>query len=143
MPESPESPELTTAASSGPSSDYWDGARDGRLLLQRCVGCGRVRHYPRPLCPGCYSFDVEVFPASGHGSVHSWTVTHQAFDPSVAGEVPYVVVTVDLPEGVRVLGRLVSAGPPQLDMPVRIGFRPGPDGTPVLEVTVVRSGGES
>lgn len=139
----PASPEPTPAARSGPSRDYWEGARDGRVVLQRCAACGRVRHYPRPLCAACYSFEAEAFPASGHGTVHSWTVTHHAFDPSVAGEIPYVLVTVDLPEGVRVLGRLVSADPLQVDMPVRIGFRPGPDGTPRLEVTPVAPGGES
>lgn len=137
------SSEPTPAARSGPSKEYWEGARDGRLVLQRCAVCGRVRHYPRPLCADCYSFEAEAIPASGHGTVHSWTVTHHAFDPSVAGEVPYVLVTVDLPEGVRVLGRLASAGPLQLDMPVRIGFRLGPQGSPLLEVTSVPPGGKS
>ena len=34
---------------------FWDAARDGRLMGQRCEGCGRLRHPPRPMCPHCHS----------------------------------------------------------------------------------------
>lgn len=121
----------------GVSLEYWAGAHDGRLVLQRCVACGMLRHYPQPLCPHCYSFEAEAVSASGNGAVHSWTVAHHAFDPSVADEVPYVLVTVDLQEGPRVLGRLASDDQLRIGMPVRIGFRAGQDGTPRLEVMVV------
>lgn len=125
------------------SSAYWDGARHGHLVLQRCAACGEVRHYPRPLCPGCHSFETEVLTASGRGTVHSWTVTNHAFDPAVVDDVPYVLVTVDLPEGGRVLGRFVSDVTLQLDMAVRVGFRRGSDGGPLLEVTAHSPAGES
>jgi len=28
------------------SQPYWDGLREGRLMLQHCAECGKVRHYP-------------------------------------------------------------------------------------------------
>lgn len=68
--------------------------------------------------------------AEGRGTVHSWTVAHYPFDPSVAGDLPYVLVTVDMAEGVRVLGRLEGA-PAQVDLPVRITFATGRDGVPL------------
>ena len=44
--------------------------------------------------------------ASGRGRVYSWTVAHHAYHPGFKAEVPYVLLTVDLDEGVRALGRL-------------------------------------
>ena len=84
------------------------------------------------LCDACYSFDVEPYEAQGRGTIHSWTVTHHVFDPSLAGETPYVLATVDLEEGVRVLGRLDEAAQPRMGLPVRITFRPNADGVPLL-----------
>jgi uncharacterized OB-fold protein len=83
------------------SQPYWDALGEGRLLLQSCGACGKVRHYPRPLCDACYSFDLRWIEAKGTGTVHSWTVTHHAFNPGFKAELPYVLVTVDLVEGVR------------------------------------------
>lgn len=103
------------------SQRYWDGAREGVLVLQACGQCGRVRHYPRVLCDACYSFEVQPHVASGRGTVHSWMVAHHAFDPAVADEVPYVLVTVDMEEGVRVLGRWED-GELRLGLPVELSF---------------------
>ena len=87
------------------SRPFWEGARQGRLLIQRCTGCGALRHYPRLLCDQCYSDAADWVEASGRGVVHSWTVSHHAFHPSFKAELPYTLVTVDLEEGVRALGR--------------------------------------
>ena len=92
-----------------PTSDlarpYWEAAAQGRLVLQSCSACGKVRHYPRLLCDACYSDAVTWLPSEACGSIHSWTVAHHAFHPAFASELPYTLVTVDLDEGVRALGR--------------------------------------
>jgi uncharacterized OB-fold protein len=107
------------------SRPYWDGLRAGKFLVQRCAACGELRHYPRPLCSGCYSFDVEWIALSGHGTVHSWTVCHHAFLPAFKVEVPYVIVIVDLEGGVR--ANLPLEGPADqpvwIGMPVEIAYR--------------------
>jgi hypothetical protein len=87
------------------SEPYWQGTREGRLLIQTCANCGKLRHYPRWMCDACHSFDARWTEASGRGHVHSWTVAHHPFHPAFAGELPYALVTVDLAEGVRALGR--------------------------------------
>lgn len=113
------------------SETYWQGARDGRLVLQKCGDCGRVRHYPQVLCPACQSFAVEHVDAAGTGTVQSWTVSHHAFDPAFADETPYALVTVDMDEGVRVLGRFAGDDAVlRLELPVRIAFEDGHDGAP-------------
>ena len=85
---------------------YWDGLHAGRLLIQCCGACGRYRHYPRPMCSACQSLDHDWLPASTTGTVHSWTVLHQSALPGLAGLLPLTLLTVALPEGVRLLGRL-------------------------------------
>ena len=87
------------------SRPFWEGAKQGRLLIQRCSDCGTLRHYPRLLCDQCYSDAADWVEASGRGVIHSWTVSHHAFHPSFKAELPYTLVTVDLEEGVRALGR--------------------------------------
>lgn len=116
---------------------YWDGLNARKLLLQCCGDCGKVRHYPRPVCDACWSMDVNWVAASGAGTVHSWTVTHHAFHPGFKAELPYALVTVDLAEGVRVLARLrgLEAGELRVGLPVRIGFERVTEGVtlPVVE----------
>jgi uncharacterized protein len=103
---------------------YWDGLREGKLRLQCCADCGKVRHYPRPVCDACWSMKVAWVDASGHGAVHSWTVTHYAFHPGFKGDLPYILLTVDLPEGVRMnaQARGIAASQLRVGLPVTLGF---------------------
>jgi uncharacterized OB-fold protein len=43
---------------------------------------------------------------SGRGVVHSFSVTHHAFNPTWVQRLPYVVATIELDEGVRVVSDL-------------------------------------
>ena len=106
------------------SQPYWDGAAQGRLRLQRCTGFGAVRHYPQLVCARCYSLGVEWIDASGRGAVHSWTVAHHAFHPAFKADLPYTLVTVDLAEGPRALGRLDAGSQDRLriGLPVQISL---------------------
>ncbi len=116
------------------SAPYWDGARQGKLMLQRCAACGKTRHYPQMLCSACYSTQVKWIEASQRGTIHSWTITHHAFHPAFADELPYTLVTVDLEEGVRALGRYNSTQLLKLGLPVRLRFENDAHGTPGLIV---------
>jgi uncharacterized OB-fold protein len=86
------------------SRPYWEAARRGQLMVQSCASCGKLRHYPRLLCDACHSTEVHWTELSGRGRIHSWTITHHAFHPAFRDELPLVLVTVDLQEGVRALG---------------------------------------
>jgi uncharacterized protein len=90
------------------SKPHWDGLREHRLLLQTCSDCGKTRHYPRPVCDACLSMEADWKEASGRGTVYSWTETHHPFHVGFRGETPYILVTVDLAEGVRMQSRLID-----------------------------------
>lgn len=87
---------------------YWDGLQAGQLRVQCCAACGLLRHYPRPMCPACHAFEHGWVALAGCGTVHSWTRPHQSALPGFADQVPFTLVTVDMAEGVRVLGRLLD-----------------------------------
>lgn len=109
---------------------YWDGTAQGELRIQHCAACGKPRHYPRYICDACHSFDVTWKPASGHGTVHSWTVAHHAFHAGFKDELPYTLVVVDLSEGVRALGRYSEPTGQglRIGLPVRLSFAKGAGG---------------
>lgn len=91
------------------SKPFWDGLKQHRILLQTCTNCGKKRHYPRPVCDACHSMDSEWTEASGRGTIYSWTETHHPFHIGFKAEVPYILVTVDLEEGVRLQSQLIGA----------------------------------
>src|SRR5947207_637583 len=64
------------------SQGYWDGLAAGEFCVQRCAGCGLLRHYPRPMCSACHSMECEWVAVSGRGTLRSWTVCHHAFLPA-------------------------------------------------------------
>ena len=81
---------------------FWEGAKQGKLMLPRCRDCNRVHWYPRFLCPFCHSDNIEWIEGSGEGTIHTYAVQHLAFGPW-AEEAPYVTAYVDLKEGDRML----------------------------------------
>jgi uncharacterized OB-fold protein len=62
--------------------------------------------------------------AAGTGAVHSWTITHYAFHPGFKGDLPYILLTVDLPEGVRMnaQARGIGASMLRVGLPVKVVF---------------------
>ena len=99
----------------------------GELRLQRCSECATWRHPPRFLCAHCGSARFTWELASGRGRVFSWTVTHRAVDP--AFEPPYAIVVVELAEGPRLVGSMMSIEPAALtlDLDVVVELEPVSD----------------
>ena len=110
---------------------FWEGARAGQLLIQRCRSCGTLRHPPAPMCGHCGSLEWEGTVSSGRGTVHSWIVSRH---PSRPDDDPRVVVLVDLEEGTRLVSNLVEVDPDQVhnDMAVEVCFVAYDDGEVVL-----------
>lgn len=93
------------------------GPGGGRLIGARCPACGAHFFPRRELCSRCLGH-LEPVALSGRGTVHTFTVIHQA-PPGF--EAPYVLAYVDLPEGVRVLGQL--EGEPAIGAQVELVLR--------------------
>ena len=100
---------------------FWDGAREGKLMLPRCTSCERVHWYPRLICPFCHSNDIEWIEGSGEGNIHTYAVQHRAFG-GWAEEVPYVTAYIDLAEGDRMLTVLRGVDPEKPEL-IKIGAK--------------------
>jgi len=90
------------------NAPFWEGCRNGQLLLQRCTACAAWRYPPAPVCPRCASAAAVWTPTSQTGQVYSFVIYRRAFHPAYATEVPYAVALVELDEGVRLLLRIVD-----------------------------------
>jgi uncharacterized OB-fold protein len=114
---------------------FWDGVRDGLLLIQRCRNCATLRHPPRPMCPRCHSLDWDTQRASGRGTVYSFVMPRHPQIPFF--EDGYIVALVELEEGTRLVTNLVDVEPNEvaIGMPVVVRFDAF-DGDLVLPVFV-------
>ncbi len=120
---------------------FWEATAVGQLVLPRCVECGATLWYPKSFCPLCASSSVEWVPASGRGTIYSFSITRKGAGVW-AEHGPYVVAYVELDEGPRVLTNIVGCDVddvhigmavsvvfhPTADGPAIYRFRPTPDG---------------
>ena len=102
---------------------YWDGAKDGKLILQKCNDCSDNYFPPRPFCPKCGSRSVQEFQASGKGSLYSYVINHL---PSPGFTPPFAIAVVELEEGPRLMSNIVECEQTpealELDMPLEVTF---------------------
>jgi uncharacterized OB-fold protein len=103
---------------------FYEAARRGELVFQRCTACGRFRHYPRPLCTHCLSTAVTWERATGRGTVWTWTIVRGPTLPAFEVNVPYNVVDVLMDEGVHVVSQVLDCPPEEIraGMPVEAVF---------------------
>jgi uncharacterized protein len=91
------------------SQFFWDGVKDGRLLIQRCTACGALRHPPRPMCPHCHSLTWDTLESSGKGTVYSFVMPRHPDFPFF--DVDYIVALIELEEGTRLVSNVVDVAP--------------------------------
>jgi uncharacterized OB-fold protein len=117
------------------SAPFYEGARGGRLMIERCTSCGRHRLPGRERCVDCWSEDAEWVQASGRGRLYTFGIMHQQYHPAFADVLPYNYAIVELEEGPRLVTNIVECanGALRVDMPVTAAFDPVSD-----ETTLVR-----
>ena len=100
---------------------FWDGVKAGKLLIQKCSGCGALRQPPGPMCPECHSLKWEAEEASGHGRVSAWILSRHPTQPDAN---PRIVALIELAEGVRMISNLQDIDVAEViqGMPVEIFF---------------------
>lgn len=115
-------PAPTSTAESEP---FWQACRDERFILQRCGDCDAWVFYPRVLCPFCWSPALTWHPASGTGSIRSFTTVHKPGHPGWRAAVPYTVAVITLTEGPTMLTTLIGIAPQdvRVGQAVEVAFR--------------------
>ena len=128
----------------GLSARYWNGLREGRLMVQRCGACDTWQFAPEWICHRCHALDPVWVDAAPRGRIFSWQRVWHPVHPCLKGFGPYLVVVVELPAAgsVRMLGNLL--GDPL--QPVEIGsnvegvFEHHPQGDPPYSLLQWRRG---
>jgi hypothetical protein len=102
---------------------FWDGCKQGKLLLQYCRDCGDTRYPPSHICPKCLSSNQDWKEASGRGTLQSWIDMHRAYWDGFKEDLPYRVCLVVLEEGPVLVSNLVDKTDNlRLGQPVKVVF---------------------
>jgi uncharacterized protein len=117
------------------TAPFWTAAKERRLVVQRCDGCGVYRFPPDGGCPHCGSTQMTWTQVSGRAVLYSWTVCYPPLLPFFAAHAPWPVAVVQLEEGPRMTATIDGIGPESytIGMPLMVGFEDIDD-----EVTLVR-----
>jgi len=120
---------------------FWDACQEHRFLIHRCGVCGRS-YWPASCCIDHGSDAMAWQPASGHGVVHTYTVVHHAYEPSMADRVPYALAVVQLAEGPFFHSDIVGCDPAEVHvgMDVEAVFDAIDEQTVIPRFTPVRHG---
>ena len=97
---------------------WWEEVAKGAIPIQRCKGCGKLRHPPRPMCGDCGSLEWDHVAASGRGTLHTFTVIRHPQFPGY--EFPIIAALVDLEEGTRLMSSLVGCEPAQVAIGMKL-----------------------
>ncbi|TFY99822.1 Zn-ribbon domain-containing OB-fold protein [Ramlibacter rhizophilus] len=101
------------------TAPFWQGTREGRLMLQYCTETQRFQHYPRPLSLYTGRRTLGWKEVSGFGTVYAHTVLRT---PGLGadGRLPCVLALVELDEGVRILANLPGTAPGEIGIGQRV-----------------------
>lgn len=136
------SPAATASSARGGSGSltvkaFFEGVRQGHLVVQRCLGCRALAVPPKAVCPACEATTWEPAPLEGEGQVASFTVIRVP-PGRLAALAPYPIVLVRMTEGVSLLGRMVDTSLDAIRVGLAVRVRPPAD--PAADPPVVTFG---
>lgn len=101
---------------------FWQAAREGRLVMQKCQQCGTSTFHPKPWCIECGSRDLEWTPTSMLGTVYSFTVSYSVAmnSPAWQQELPVILCLVDVDDAARMYAQVTHCTPQQIHVGMRV-----------------------
>ncbi len=117
-------PSLLPLPENGPvQRPFWDAAKDGKLVFQRCQNCNHAFLPGREECPRCLKPDLVWEESSGRATLYSWVVYYRPYGEAYKSRVPYTVGIVALEEGPRFASNIVDMVDPEaleIDQPLEL-----------------------
>ena len=123
-------PSLLTLSASGDGQPH--------LLGSRCTSCGKVFFPQQALCTACFQEEtLQEQPLAPKGKLYSFTIVERESLAPKGFQVPYAYGYVNLPEGVRVLSKIVGWAPETLQIDAEVELvleeiRQNPEGQKVM-----------
>ena len=121
---------LATPQPNPETEQFIEAARQGKLLIGRCLDTGKAFYYPRSVSPFTLSGNVEWIEAAGRGTIYTFSYMPRAPEP-------FAIAYVELEEGPMVLTNIVDCDSDDLKigLPVKLVFKSTEDGLPVAMFT--------
>lgn len=126
MPREPVTPSSFTRP-------YWEATRDRRLVIQYSEQMNGYQFFPMPISRQGVRRDAVWREVEPVGQLFAYTITRRGVGP-FRGHEPYVVATVTLDAGVRIVTNLVDCPFEHIAIGMRVAgvWHPLPDGTHLL-----------
>ena len=125
------------------TAPFWEGARIGKLMLQKCLDCKKFQFYPRPYCKYCGSSNIAWTESTGRGTLYSFTIVRQVLDNVKAFErdLPFALALVQLEEGPRLLSNIADCRLQdiRIGLPLRVIFEKAGDEILLPKFTLAES----
>jgi uncharacterized OB-fold protein len=101
---------IPVAEGDGLSAPYWEGLREGRLMVQQCSRCQTFQFGPEWICHRCHAFDPPRVEVEPRGRIFSWERVWHPSHAALKQHGPYIAVLVEMPHagGVRMVGNLLA-----------------------------------
>ena len=119
------------------TAPFFEGAKEGKLRLQRCDDCGTWSFPLMTLCQNCGSTRISWKDASGQGTVYAHGRLARPYHARHSDRLPLILAQVDTPEGVRLNTNIVGVSPGAIKTgdAVKVSFEHFADGgvLPVFE----------
>jgi uncharacterized OB-fold protein len=110
MPEHPVQRPAPKANLFVDTEAFWQATERGELMLQYCPDSKQFQHFPRPVSIYTGRRNLQWRKVSGKGTIYACTIVRVP-GPGLEGRLPLSVVTVELEEGVRILGNVLNRDP--------------------------------
>jgi uncharacterized OB-fold protein len=113
---------------------FWDGLRQGKLVIQYSPSADQWVFYPRVLAPGTLADDLEWREITGAGQVYTYSIGRRPTAPPWGDRVPQIIAVVAVDEGAHIPTELVDVEPDDVTVGMRVRpvFERAADGTTVL-----------
>lgn len=115
------------------TKEYWDATSERRFVLQRSDETGQFQFFPQPISQRGSRRDLQWVEVDPVGEVYAYTITRRGPGP-FHGHEPYVVATITLDAGVRVVSNLVDCPLDEIKVGLRVRgtWQPLTDGTQLI-----------
>jgi len=91
------------------SKIYWESAKNNKLLIQYSKKSNEYFLYSKQLISNIDNNDIEWKEVSGKGKIYSFTEVYVPAGPAFKEETPYIVASIELEEGARIISNIVTS----------------------------------
>lgn len=102
--------EYIRIAFDGATEQFWQSAKEEKLVGCQCAECGHFRMPPTPFCPDCQSTNKNWPELSGEGEIYSFTICHKSPFPGAVEDFSYVPAIIELADagGTRLAANVID-----------------------------------